>query len=32
MYSKDTKDPVKAGKLRLMNEANPMAFIGEQAA
>ena len=30
-YPKDTKDPVKAGKLRLMHEANPMAFIVEQA-
>jgi fructose-1,6-bisphosphatase I len=31
MYPKDTKDPSKAGKLRLMYEANPMAFIVEQA-
>jgi fructose-1,6-bisphosphatase I len=31
MYPKDTKDPAKAGKLRLMYEANPMAFIVEQA-
>ena len=31
MYPKDTKDPTKAGKLRLMYEANPMAFIVEQA-
>ncbi len=27
MYPKDTKDPKKAGKLRLMYEANPMSFI-----
>jgi fructose-1,6-bisphosphatase I len=31
LYPKDTKDPAKAGKLRLMYEANPMAFIVEQA-
>jgi len=31
MYPKDTKDPSKAGKLRLMYEANPMGFIVEQA-
>src|SRR3569832_156881 len=31
MYPKDTKDPAKAGKLRLLNKANPMAFIVEQA-
>lgn len=31
MYPKDTKDPDKAGKLRLMYEANPMSFIMEQA-
>lgn len=31
MYPKDTKDPSKAGKLRLMYEANPMSFIVEQA-
>lgn len=31
MYPKDTKDPAKAGKLRLMYEANPMSFIVEQA-
>jgi D-fructose 1,6-bisphosphatase (EC 3.1.3.11) len=31
MYPKDTKDPSKAGKLRLLYEANPMAFIVEQA-
>ncbi|MEQ6340100.1 MAG: class 1 fructose-bisphosphatase [Gammaproteobacteria bacterium] len=31
MYPRDTKDPTKAGKLRLMYEANPMSFIVEQA-
>ena len=31
MYPKDTKDPNKPGKLRLMYEANPMSFIVEQA-
>ena len=31
MYPKDSKDPNKAGKLRLMYEANPMSFIVEQA-
>ena len=31
MYPFDTKDPKKAGKLRLMYEANPMSFIVEQA-
>jgi fructose-1,6-bisphosphatase I len=31
LYPRDTKDPKKAGKLRLMYEANPMAFIVEQA-
>ncbi|WP_035051919.1 class 1 fructose-bisphosphatase [Andreprevotia chitinilytica] len=31
MYPKDTKDLAKAGKLRLMYEANPMSFIVEQA-
>ena len=31
MYPRDRKDPGKAGKLRLMYEANPMAFIVEQA-
>ena len=31
MYPKDTKDPDKAGKLRLMYEANPMSLIVEQA-
>lgn len=31
MYPKDAKDSSKAGKLRLMYEANPMSFIVEQA-
>jgi len=31
MYPMDNKDPTKAGKLRLMYEANPMSFIVEQA-
>ncbi len=31
MYPRDTRDPGKAGKLRLMYEANPMSFIVEQA-
>lgn len=31
MYPKDTKDATKAGKLRLLYEANPMSFIVEQA-
>lgn len=31
MYPKDTKDPTKPGKLRLMYEANPMSLIVEQA-
>jgi len=32
LYPKDTKDPrVSDGKLRLLVEANPMAFIAEQA-
>ncbi len=31
LYPKDTKDPKKEGRLRLMYEANPMAFIVEQA-
>jgi len=31
MYPRDTRDPGKAGRLRLMYEANPMAFIVEQA-
>lgn len=31
MYPYDTKDPNKAGRLRLMYEANPMSFLIEQA-
>jgi fructose-1,6-bisphosphatase I len=31
MYPYDFKDPTKTGRLRLMYEANPMAFIIEQA-
>ena len=31
MYPRDTKDPAKPGRLRLLYEANPMAFIVEQA-
>lgn len=31
MYPFDTKDAKKAGKLRLMYEANPMSFLIEQA-
>ena len=31
MYPRDTKDAAKAGKLRLLYEANPMSFIVEQA-
>jgi fructose-1,6-bisphosphatase I len=31
MYPRDTRDPAKPGRLRLMYEANPMAFIIEQA-
>jgi fructose-1,6-bisphosphatase len=31
MYPRDTKDPGKAGRLRLMYEANPMAMLIEQA-
>lgn len=31
MYPRDNKDASKPGKLRLMYEANPMAFIVEQA-
>ncbi len=31
MYPRDTKDPSKPGKLRLMYEANPMSMIVEQA-
>ncbi len=31
LYPADRKDPSKPGRLRLMYEANPMAFIVEQA-
>lgn len=31
MYPRDNKDPTKAGRIRLMYEANPMSFIVEQA-
>lgn len=31
MYPYDLRDPSRAGKLRIMYEANPMAFIIEQA-
>jgi len=31
MYPKDFKDPTKAGRLRLLYEANPMAMLMEQA-
>jgi len=31
MYPKDSKDPARAGRLRLLYEANPMAFLVEQA-
>jgi fructose-1,6-bisphosphatase I / sedoheptulose-1,7-bisphosphatase len=31
MYPKDTKEPTKPGRLRLLYEANPMAMIVEQA-
>ncbi|HWS40443.1 MAG TPA: class 1 fructose-bisphosphatase, partial [Arenimonas sp.] len=31
IYPTDNKDPTKIGRLRLMYEANPMAFIVEQA-
>ena len=31
MYPRDTKDPSRAGRLRLLYEANPMALIIEQA-
>jgi len=31
MYPKDTKDPTKAGRLRLLYEANPVGMIIEQA-
>jgi fructose-1,6-bisphosphatase I/sedoheptulose-1,7-bisphosphatase len=31
MYPRDTKDPTKPGRLRLLYEANPVGFIMEQA-
>jgi len=31
MYPYDLKDPTKAGRLRLMYEANPMSMLIEQA-
>ena len=31
LYPKDTKDPSKPGRLRLMYEANPIGFLVEQA-
>ncbi len=31
MYPRDTKDPAKPGRLRLLYEANPVGFIVEQA-
>jgi fructose-1,6-bisphosphatase I/sedoheptulose-1,7-bisphosphatase len=31
MYPRDTKDPKKPGRLRLLYEANPVGFIIEQA-
>jgi len=31
MYPRDTKDPSKPGRLRLMYEASPMGFVVEQA-
>jgi len=31
MYPWDQREPEKAGKLRLMYEANPMSFLIEQA-
>jgi fructose-1,6-bisphosphatase I len=31
MYPRDARDPSKAGRLRLMYEGNPMAFLIEQA-
>jgi fructose-1,6-bisphosphatase I len=31
LYPLDLRDPAKPGKLRIMYEANPMAFIIEQA-
>jgi fructose-1,6-bisphosphatase I/sedoheptulose-1,7-bisphosphatase len=31
LYPRDTKDPAKEGRLRLLYEANPIAFLVEQA-
>ena len=31
MYPRDTKDPTKPGRLRLLYEANPVGFLMEQA-
>ncbi|KAF3998664.1 class 1 fructose-bisphosphatase [Glaciimonas immobilis] len=31
MYPRDTKDPSKSGRLRLLYEANPIGFLMEQA-
>jgi fructose-1,6-bisphosphatase I/sedoheptulose-1,7-bisphosphatase len=31
MYPRDSKDPSKAGRLRLLYEANPIGFVMEQA-
>ena len=31
MYPKDSRDPAKPGKLRLMYEGNPMSWLVEQA-
>ena len=31
MYPRDTKDPARPGRLRLLYEANPMAMVVEQA-
>ncbi|MEO7194374.1 MAG: class 1 fructose-bisphosphatase [Pseudonocardiaceae bacterium] len=31
LYPRDTKEPVKRGRLRLLYEANPVAFLIEQA-
>jgi fructose-1,6-bisphosphatase I/sedoheptulose-1,7-bisphosphatase len=31
LYPRDTKDPAKPGRLRLLYEANPVGFIMEQA-
>jgi fructose-1,6-bisphosphatase I/sedoheptulose-1,7-bisphosphatase len=31
MYPRDTKDPARSGRLRLLYEANPLGFVMEQA-